>query len=106
MIGLSLIILFFFLSLAIDSKLLDGIDIQVFTLINSAHTEVLDPVMVALSLYGREVVWGTLGIGLFIFGGEKERKTALTLGLIILVLLGVGYITKAFYSRPSTLRRH
>jgi len=99
-IGLSLIILFFVLGYAVDTKVLNVVDIQFFILVNSAHNSVLDPVMVFLSLYGREVVWGGLGVGLFLFGGERKKKAAMTFGLIVLVLMGVGMASKYFYDRP------
>lgn len=99
-VGLSLILSFIILGVAIDAGVLDGWDTGVFAVVNSGNYEALDAVMVILSLYGREVVWGALIVGLFIIGGEREKKMALTLGLIFLILIGAGYVSKAYYSRP------
>lgn len=99
-VGLSLILSFIILGVAIDAGVLDGWDTGVFAVVNSGNYEALDSVMVILSLYGREVVWGALIVGLFIIGGEREKKMALTLGLIFLILIGVGYVSKTYYSRP------
>jgi membrane-associated phospholipid phosphatase len=99
-VGLSLILSFIILGGAIDVGVLDEWDTGVFAVVNSGNYEALDSVMVILSLYGREVVWGALIVGLFIIGGEREKKMALTLGLIFLILIGVGYVSKAYYSRP------
>ena len=47
----------------------------------------IDLFMVFMSLYGRELIWGDLGVGLFVFCGEKAKKTAITLGLLFLILV-------------------
>jgi len=98
--GFVLVLSFILVGGCVQANLFDGFDVVVFTSVNSAHSEVVDTIMIVSSLYGREVVWGGLTVMLFVFGGKSEKKTAITLGLVFLVLTGVGYATKEVYSRP------
>lgn len=76
-------------------------DITVFKMINTLRpSKVIDLFMVFMSLYGRELIWGALGVGLFVFGGEKAKKTAITLGLLFLILAITGSIAKGVEFRP------
>jgi membrane-associated phospholipid phosphatase len=99
LLGAALILAFLFLGAGIQIGLLNFLDVSLFTVVNSTHNDLGDSLMVVFSLYGREVVWGGLAVCLFIFGGKVEKKTAITLGLVFIILLGVGYATKEVYSR-------
>ncbi len=98
--GLVFVLSFLSLGAGIQAGMLRGFDVGLFTIVNSAHNGVFDAVMVSFSLYGREVVWGGLGVGLFLLGGKVEKKAAIALGFTFLVLTGVGYVAKDYYSIP------
>jgi undecaprenyl-diphosphatase len=98
-IGFTLILLFLLLGFGINWGLVNSYDVTLFTAVNSNHNNVLDSVMIISSAYGREVVWGLLTLGFFVFGGKREKKIAIALGFTFIVLMGAGYIAKDFYSR-------
>jgi undecaprenyl-diphosphatase len=96
-----LIGLYVALNISVNAGLTQGFDVASFTAVNSwSPSALLDSVMVIFSLYGRELVWGGAIAGLFFLGGEREKRTAITLGLVFLILTGVGYSLKALDSRP------
>jgi len=97
-VGFVFVFSFLILGIGIQTDLVSDFD-AIFTIVNSAHNDVLDVMMIASSLYGREVVWGIFGIGLFFLGRRREKKAAITLGLVFLLLTGVGYIVKEVYAR-------
>ena len=65
-----------------------------------APSPTLDSIMIVLSLYGRELVWGGLVLGLFALGGESEKKTALTMVVVFLILIALGSFIKSLDDRP------
>ncbi len=70
-------------------------DAELFTVLNSwTPSPIADYAIVALSLYGRELVWGGFILGLFAFGGEREKKAALTIAVVFLILIVTGYAVK------------
>ncbi len=98
--GVLLITLFIILDIGVEVGLSQTFDVEVFTAVNSLHSSIwVDSFMVILSLYGREVVWGALIVTLFFLGGEREKKAAMTMGLLFLILTGAGYLIKSFDSR-------
>ncbi len=73
--------------------------VSLFYLINAGYPP-LDQVMVLLTLYGREVFWVVLSTSLFLFGGERGKRTAFMLGILFLILTVVGYSVKFLEFRP------
>ena len=103
LVGITLISLFVVLNVSVNTGFTLGFDIWLFRIVNSwSSSGLLDTVMVLFTLYGREIVWGGTTLGLFFLGGEREKKAAITLGLLFLILTGVGYGVKALdmRSRP------
>ena len=78
-------------------------DKSAFLQINNSHNELLNPLMILLTQYGREVVWTMTGILLLIFGGDTGRKTALVMAITILVLIPIGVIAKDLISKPRPI---
>jgi undecaprenyl-diphosphatase len=98
--GIIILALFAVTDVAVESGLTQNFDVWGFTAVNSLHPLVwVDSMMVMFSLYGREVVWGGMIVGLFFLGGEREKKAAITIMLLFLVLTGVGYAVKRFDGR-------
>jgi undecaprenyl-diphosphatase len=98
--GVFLLALFIILDISVEAGLSQTFDVEVFTAMNSLHPSTwMDSVMIILSMYGREVVWGALIVTLFFLGGEREKKAAITMGLLFLILTGAGYLIKSFDSR-------
>lgn len=98
--GVVLLALFIVLNIGVEAGLFQTFDVGVFFAVNSMRPPAwVDSAMVLLSLYGREVVWGGLMVTLFFLGGEKEKKAALTLGLLFLLLTGAGYLVKGLDGR-------
>ena len=94
--GLVFAISFIILDFVTFSGVIVSSDISVFKFINNGdHTTQLDSAMILLSDYGREVVWSLVVIGLIVFGGKKERKTAITLILLVVILAPLGAVVKA-----------
>src|ERR671910_1424717 len=59
--------------------------------------------MILLTQYGREVVWSIAIILLFIIGGWTGKKTALVMGLAMLVLIPVVNATKEIVARARPI---
>lgn len=78
-------------------------DKSAFLQINNSHYDLLDPLMILLTQYGREVVWTMTGILLLIFGGHPGRKTVLVMAITILVLIPIGPIAKDLIGRPRPI---
>ena len=74
-----------------------------FLQINNAHNDLLNPPMILLTQYGREVVWTASGILLLIFGGHTGRRTVLIMAITILILIPLGVIAKDLISRPRPI---
>jgi undecaprenyl-diphosphatase len=98
--GIILLAMYLILDLVVGAGLSQTWDMNVFFAVNSMIFPAwLDSAMVLFSLYGREVVWGGLIVALFFLGGEREKRAALTMGLIFLLLIGAGYVAKGLDSR-------
>lgn len=98
--GVALLALFVVTDLAVKTGASQPFDVAGFTRVNSLRPPILvDSVMIVATMYGREVVWGGLIVFLFIFGGEREKKAALTMGVLFLMLSGVGYVVKGLDGR-------
>jgi membrane-associated phospholipid phosphatase len=59
--------------------------------------------MILLTQYGREVVWSIAIILLFIIGGWTGKKTAVVMGLAMLVLIPVVNAAKEIVARPRPI---
>jgi len=100
------LVVYLALSITVGGGVFESVDVDVFFAVNSwAPATVMDSLMVLLSLYGREVVWGAAIVVLFVFGGEREKRAALTMGLLFMLLIGAGYLAKelVFRTRPYNL---
>ena len=98
--GIILLSLYLILDLVVEAGLSQTFYVNVFFAVNSTILPTwVDSVMVLFSLYGREAVWGGLIVALFFLGGEREKKAALTLGLVFLLLIGAGHVAKGLDSR-------
>jgi undecaprenyl-diphosphatase len=109
LLGLSILLLFFFIlfSLMVSPKLnhnanslLISKDTYAFLKINNSHYPAFNQFMILLTQYGREVVWSIAIILLFIIGGWTGKKTAVVMGLVMLVLIPVVNATKEIVARP------
>jgi undecaprenyl-diphosphatase len=59
--------------------------------------------MMLLTQYGREVVWSIAIILLFIIGGTTGKKTAVVMGLAMLVLIPIVNAAKEIVARPRPI---
>lgn len=109
LLGFSILLLFFFIlfSLMVSPKLnhnanslLISKDTYAFLKINNSHYPAFNQFMILLTQYGREVVWSIAIILLFIIGGRTGKKTAVVMGLVMLVLIPVVNATKEIVARP------
>ena len=112
LIGFSILLLFFFIlfSLMVSPKLnhnanslLVSIDTYAFLKINNSHHSDFNQFMILLTQYGREVVWSIAIILLFIIGGWTGKKTAVVMGLAMLVLIPVVNAAKEIVARPRPI---
>lgn len=98
--GIALLALFAVADLVVKTGVSQLFDVTGFTLVNSLRPpDFVDSVMVGITLYGREVVWGGMIVALFLFGDEREKKAALTLGVLFVLLSGAGYVVKGLDGR-------
>ena len=112
LLGFSILLLFFFIlfSLMISPKfnhtansLLISKDTYAFLKVNNSHYPAFNQFMILLTQYGREVVWSIAIILLFIIGGWTGKKTALVMGLAMLVLIPVVNVAKEIVARPRPI---
>jgi undecaprenyl-diphosphatase len=100
-LAIILLISFVVLDLFVDTGIIQGVDDAAFWAVNTwAPSSLFDSIMVILTLYGRDLVWGALTVGLFFMGDTKEKKTSLMLMVLFLVLAGLGLGFKALDARP------
>ncbi len=98
--GIALLALFAVVDIAVKVRVTQSFDVAGFISVNSLRPPAaVDSVMVMITLYGREFVWGGLIVILFLAGGEREKKAALTMGILFLLLSGVGYMVKGLDGR-------
>ena len=111
--GSSILLLFFFIlfSLMVSPKLnhnanslLISKDTYAFLkVVNNSHYPAFNQFMILLTQYGREVVWSIAIILLFIIGGWTGKKTAVVMGLAMLVLIPVVNAAKEIVARPRPI---
>ncbi len=102
--GIILLVAFVVLTLSImyNSQITKW-DYAVFTSINNPHVKIINEIMIALTKYGREVVWIATTALLFIFGGKQGKKTAVLLVITFIVLIPVGIALKDEIDRPRPI---
>src|ERR687892_2088106 len=108
LIGFSILLFFFILfSLMVSPKLnhnanslLITKDTYAFLKINNSHYPAFNQFMILLTQYGREVVWSIAIILFFIIGGRTGKKTAVVMGIAMLVLIPVVNAAKEIVARP------
>jgi membrane-associated phospholipid phosphatase len=78
-------------------------DYSAFTIINNPHGKIISEIMIALTKYGREVVWIATTALLFMFGGKDGRRTSilLVIAFIILIPLGTALKDEIDRTRPA-----
>jgi undecaprenyl-diphosphatase len=100
-LAIILLVGFIVLDLFVETGIIQGVDDAAFWAVNTwAPSSTFDSIMVILTLYGRDLVWGALTAGLFFIGDAKEKKAALMLIVLFLVLAGLGSGFKVLDSRP------
>jgi undecaprenyl-diphosphatase len=100
-IAITLLFTFVVLDLVVEKGIIQGVDDAAFWAVNNwAPGSIFDSIMVILTLYGRDLVWGALMVGLFFVGDVREKKAALTLMVLFLVLAGLDLGLKALDARP------
>jgi membrane-associated phospholipid phosphatase len=92
------------LFLVVEFTVLNGltqkIDADSFSLINNWGPSVpIDTVMILLSFYGREVVWTAVIMILLIKGSKYQRKTAILMIILFVILTVLGVTTKILNNR-------
>jgi len=103
LLGVVLGVLFVILGVSVFLGLTQSVDRIFFYAVNQWNpSPILDVIMISLSLYGREVVWGGLIIVFLLFGDERQKKNGLILLILFIVLTATGEIVKLidFRLRP------
>jgi len=100
-LAIIMLVIFVVLDLFVETGVIQGVDDAAFLAVNTwAPGSTFDSIMVILTLYGRDLVWGALTVGLFFMGDTREKKAALMLMVLFLVLAGLGVGLKALDARP------
>jgi membrane-associated phospholipid phosphatase len=111
-LGFSILLIFIFILFSImvspklthnENSLFINKDTSVFLKVNSLHHPNFDQFMILLTQYGREVVWSIAIILLFIIGGTTGKKTAVVMGLAMLVLIPLVNAAKEIAARPRPI---
>lgn len=113
-ISFLLLILFIVLSLIVSPKvnlnsyssplaIVKDTDISAYIQINHSHYKPLDQLMVLFTEYGREVIWSLTGVLLVIFGESIGLRTAVVMGLAMVVLIPIGTAAKDLVGRPRPI---
>ncbi len=99
--GLVLVAAFAAMFLVVNYKLVYGYDVSLFRFINSTiNVPSLNSFFVALSLYGRADFWIPAVALMWILGKTKEKKAALILAVVFIIIIAVGLFLKGVYYRP------
>ena len=98
------LVLFVILAVLVSPKITQNnpvisTDTLLFIKVNNSHFPPLNPFMVLLTEYGREVVWALVMIFFFIFGGNTGRKTALVMLLAMFILVPLTIAAKETVGR-------
>ncbi len=99
--GLVAIVAFVIMFVIVNYKLIYGYDVSLFRMINSTlNVPSLNGFFIDLSLYGRVDFWVPIVALMWIFGKTKEKKAALILVVVFLIIIAVGLTFKGVYYRP------
>jgi undecaprenyl-diphosphatase len=94
------IAIFFLLEFFVLSGLIQKTDEDAFIVINHFGTPAaIDTIMILFSLYGREVVWAVVIILLYIKGDREQRKTAILMIMLFLILTFLAVSSKILNNR-------
>ncbi|MCL4399068.1 phosphatase PAP2 family protein [Candidatus Parvarchaeota archaeon] len=97
-ISLAAFILIFIL---VNYKVIYSFDVSAFNFINSGlNVPALDGFFSLVSLYGRSYFWVPVVALVWILGKENEKKAALAMALVFVIIIVVGLLLKTVYYRP------
>ena len=100
LIGTAFLAVFVVIFLFVNYDISSGFDASVFKLINSTlNVSSLNSFFVALSEYGREYFWIPVVALIWFLGKEKEKKGALLMVAVFIVIMIVGTLIKDGYYR-------
>ncbi len=99
-LGFALIAAFALVFILVYFGFVSSWDVSAFIAINQTfNMPALNGFFVALSLYGREYFWIPVVAILWIFGKEREKKAALMLVVVFIILIAIGLSMKTVYFR-------
>ncbi len=75
-------------------------DYSSFLMLNNPHSKIINQIMIDFTNYGREVVWISVTILLFVIGKKEGRKVAILLAITFLILIPLGTLLKLEMDRP------
>lgn len=87
----------------INNSLISNADYVVFLMIVNAHSQIIDHIMIYLTIYGKEVFWVIALIFLFLCGKKNGKRTTILIAIIMFVLFPVGVLTKQAIERPRPI---
>jgi membrane-associated phospholipid phosphatase len=80
------------------------INSQLFTIINGLQFPVINPVMLALSEYGREEVWIPVVLLLWWFGDRSHKRAAFLLAAAFVLAIILGEVSKSVMAEPRPFK--
>ena len=99
--GLTGLIGFFITTAIVVSRVSQNVDLQSAIQVNQYYLGSAGTVlMVLLTNYGREVVWGLVVVVLFLVGNGRTKLVAVELALLFLSGIIIGDVAKSLYYRP------
>jgi membrane-associated phospholipid phosphatase len=99
-VGLSCLIGFMIVTALVASGLTQNADLGVALFVNQHNFGSLGTdLMILLTNYGREVVWGLLVVVMFLFGGRRTKLLAVELAVLFVVGIVIGDFAKLLVDR-------
>lgn len=100
-VGLTGLLGFLITTALVVSRVSQNTDLQAAIEVNQSYLGTVGTaLMVLLTNYGREVVWGLVVVVLFLRGNKRTKLLAVELALLFLVGVIVGDVAKSMYYRP------
>lgn len=102
--GAVAILVFVVIFLLVNYGISTGFDDAAFVFINQTlNISSLNSLFIVIAEYGREYFWIPVIVLLWIFGKEREKKAALVITLVFIVLVVIGLTLNTIYyrARPS-----
>ena len=100
-VGLSCLVGFAVITALVVSGVSQNADLQAALLVNQYNLgSVGASLMVLVTSYGREVVWGLLVIVMFLAGNKQTKLLAMELAVLFIVGILVGDLAKLLVQRP------